>query len=317
MHNILISKLSSLGISAQPLDWITDFLCNRTQTVIYSDLVSTLSASFRESLHEGSVLGSLLFVDIIDDLPEQALHCNVILFADDFKAIGDAADSNEQGLVQQDLNSIGSWSEAHYLPLSIDKCMSIHFGLQYKKRSNSINGTTIKDTEQCADLGVNRTSNFHYKVHVNDLCLRAARLSGIVARLLSTRSREFLMKVFLMYICPSLEYASIICNPREIGATMQLEQVQRRFLTRRFFGWSAPTYEDRMALLGVPSLCTRRKTTDMAFIQKLLHNLVDFNSESIGIRLCEGNTRGSGVNLALRRAPTELIKNIFCFRVKR
>ena len=39
-HYILISKLSNLGISAQPLDWITDFLSNRTQTVIYNDSMS-------------------------------------------------------------------------------------------------------------------------------------------------------------------------------------------------------------------------------------------------------------------------------------
>ena len=39
-RDILISKLSNLGISAQPLDWITDFLSNKTQTVIYSDSVS-------------------------------------------------------------------------------------------------------------------------------------------------------------------------------------------------------------------------------------------------------------------------------------
>ena len=189
----------------------------------------------------------------INDLPEQASHCDILLFADDFKVIGAAADSHEQDLFQQDLNSIGSWSEANHLPLSIDKCLRIHYGLHNKMRSYSINGTTIKNTDQCADLGVTITSNFHYKVHLDTLCLKAARLSGMVARLFSTKSREFLMKIFLMYIRPSLEYASIIWNPREFGINMQLEWVQRRF-TRQLFGWSVPSYEDRLALLGVPSL---------------------------------------------------------------
>ena len=179
--------------------------------------------------------------------------------------------------------------------------MCIHYGLHNKKRSYSIKGTTIKSTDQCADIGVIRTPNFHYKVHADALYLKAARLSGMVARFISTRSSEFQMKLFLMYIRPSLEYASIIWNPREIGANMQLERVQRRF-TRRLFGWSAPYYKDRLALLGVPSLCTRRKNADMAFTNKLLQKLVDIDSESLGIRLCDGNTRGSGVNLALRRA---------------
>ena len=97
---------------------------------------------------------------------------------------------------------------------------------------------------------------------------------------------------------------------------MQVEREQRRF-TRRLFGWSAPSYEDLLTLLGVPSQCMKRKNADMAFTYKLLHNLVDINSESLGIRLCDGNTRGRGVNLDLRRASTELIKNTFCYRVQR
>ena len=256
-HNILISKLSNLGISAQPLDWITNFLSNRTQMVICSDSVST-PISVTSGVIQGSVLGPLLFVGFINDLPEQASHCDFLLFADDSKAIGTVTDSHEQDLAQQDLNSIGSWSQANHLPLSIDKCMCIHYGLHNKKRSYSINGTTIKNTDQYADFGVTRTSNFHYKVHVDTLCLKAARLSGMVARLFSTRRRKFLMKLFLIYIQPSLEYASIIWNPREIGANMQLERVQRRF-TCRLFGWSTPSYKDRLALLGVPSLLYEKK----------------------------------------------------------
>ena len=73
----------------------------------------------------------------------------------------------------------------------------------------------------------------------------------------------------------------------------------------------------RLRTLKLPSLCTRRKNADMAFTYKLLHNLLDINSESLGIRLCDGNTRGSGVNLALCRASTELRRNTFCYRVQR
>ena len=97
---------------------------------------------------------------------------------------------------------------------------------------------------------------------------------------------------------------------------MQLERVQRRF-THRLFGWSAPNYEDLLALLGVPSLCMRRKNADIAFTYKLLHNLVDINSEPLGIRLCDGSTRSIGVNLALRRASTKLMRNTFYYIVQR
>ena len=139
---------SAALVFQQPLDWITDFLSNRTQTVIYSDSVSA-PISVTSGVIQGSVLGPLLFVGLINYLPEQASHCNVILFTDDSKAIGAAAENHEQDLVQQDLNSVGSWSEVNHLPLSIGKCMCIYYGLHNKKRSSSRHGTTIKNTDQC------------------------------------------------------------------------------------------------------------------------------------------------------------------------
>ena len=97
-HDILISKLNSLGISAQPLDWIMDFLSSRMQAVIYSDSVSA-SISVTSGVIQGSVLGQLLFTGFINNLSEQASHCGVLLFANNSKAISAAADSHEQDLV--------------------------------------------------------------------------------------------------------------------------------------------------------------------------------------------------------------------------
>ena len=88
------------------------------------------------------------------------------------KFIGASADEHEHRLVQHDLDMIEQWSEDYHLPLSIDNCMCMQYGHHYPKLSYFINGVSIKDTEQCTDLGLLRTSDFRYNLHIDAVCLK-------------------------------------------------------------------------------------------------------------------------------------------------
>ena len=66
-HRVLISKLSSIGISGELLAWLRDFLSNRTQFVFYQGAVSSPVAVESEMV-QGSVIGPLLFTVMINDL---------------------------------------------------------------------------------------------------------------------------------------------------------------------------------------------------------------------------------------------------------
>ena len=121
------------------------------------------------------------------------------------------------------------------------------------------------------------------------------------------------MKLFITYIRPAVEYASVVWQPREIGAVMQLERVQRRF-TRRLFGHQAPSYEERLSLLGVPSLEMRRHVTDLIFIFKAIRNLMDMDANLCGIQLLSSSTRVNGINLCVRGASANYIAKSLCYR---
>ena len=75
----------------------------------------------------------------------------------------------------------------------------------------------------------------------------------MVAKLFATRKKEFLIKLFCVYIRSHLEYISVIWNSYKVSLNMQTEGVQRRF-THRLFGHNAPNYDDRIKLLKIPSL---------------------------------------------------------------
>ena len=82
-HEHLIYKLSKYGIKGQILNWIRDFLKDRTQRVVIRGTASS-PRNVTSGVPQGSVLGPILFLIFINDLPIELLS-RLSLFADDSK----------------------------------------------------------------------------------------------------------------------------------------------------------------------------------------------------------------------------------------
>ena len=175
------------------------------------------------------------------------------------------------------MNALGEWSISNHLSLSIDKCACFHYEHNNPGYMYNINELIIKTVDQCSDLGVLHTSDFRYNAHIDMICLKASRLSGIVAKLFTCGGCEFQTLVLPnIYVHPCLECAPADWSPINVGTSDQLEKIQRRFM-RKLFGSQLPVYEARLNILGLPSLSMRRKAADLVLTFKLLHNLIDFD----------------------------------------
>ena len=80
--NILIKKLAIYGINRTPLEWFTSYLTRRSQYV-EKDGVSSNVLSLSTGVPRGSILGPLLFLIYMNDIPYCAKYFNFILYADD------------------------------------------------------------------------------------------------------------------------------------------------------------------------------------------------------------------------------------------
>ena len=95
-HNILLDKLKHYGFQGTSLELLRSYLSNRKQFVEYNDFVSD-SKSITCGVPQGSILGPLLFIIYVNDLPTAINHFETIIYADDTTLFS--------GLLNTDANS--------------------------------------------------------------------------------------------------------------------------------------------------------------------------------------------------------------------
>ena len=116
-HNILIAKLSHYGIRGTPFQLIRSYLTNRMQYVNLSGYNSD-SLIAKCGVPQGSVLGPLLSLGYVNDLPN-ASYANIKMFADDTLLFCSHENSqNEQAIVNNELHKVSKWFCSNKLSLS-------------------------------------------------------------------------------------------------------------------------------------------------------------------------------------------------------
>ena len=108
VHNVLLYKLWCFGITDNIWHWIRAYLTDRVQCVSINGSVSGFLPVV-SGVPQGSILGPLLFLVFVNDIPSLISSAEVLLFADDVKCSNVISSSADCTLLQQDLNTILDW----------------------------------------------------------------------------------------------------------------------------------------------------------------------------------------------------------------
>ena len=142
---------------------IYDFLTDRTMRVKVGGTLSSERQVF-SGVPQGSVLGPLLFLLFINDIPEDIK--NVLkIFADDVKMV---ADPLEYEIVLNDLEKLNSWEDLWGLKFNLEKCKVIHIGKKNPCHDYSFEGSVLSVVDEEKDLGVVFNSTYSFRSQIYD-----------------------------------------------------------------------------------------------------------------------------------------------------
>ena len=119
-HLKLLFKLSTHGVKGKTLKWISSFLGGRTQAVVLEGECSP-EVSVTSGVPQGSVLGPLLVLLYINDLPEN-IQSQVRLFADDTAVYLTVINPNDSNILQSDLNKLQEQERTWDMEFNPSKC---------------------------------------------------------------------------------------------------------------------------------------------------------------------------------------------------
>ena len=169
-HDIILAKLDFYGIRGIVYDGMTSYLSNRSQYVHFDDCKSPLM-SINCGVPQGSVLGPLLFVIYMNDLPDCLNKANGILFADD-TTLYISSDSLEElyNDMNLELKTLSDWFLANKLSLNLNKTNYMLFTNRCFANDDAANlcvGDIIIERKACVKfLGINIDENLTWNNHI-------------------------------------------------------------------------------------------------------------------------------------------------------
>lgn len=224
-------KIEKLGINGNILKWITDFLYNRQQRVIINGKSSEWT-EVSSGVPQGSVLGPLLFILYVNDLPSQVKsYCK--LFADDAKLYKDLQNLEDFEMIQDDLDKLCQWTINWLLFFNAEKCKVLHIGkdnpkFEYELTDKDGNIKALDHVEFEKDLGIYVQDNLKFDRHISLTVNRANRLAGLIKRSFSYLDEETLLVLYKTLVRPILDYGNTIWYPILKKDIRSIENVQRR-----------------------------------------------------------------------------------------
>ena len=298
-HSILLRKLAAHGVDEKSFGWFTSYHSNRSQRTSVGNFTSTPSY-VSLGVHQGSVLGPLLFLIYINDLPDILQNTKSPLFADDTVVYTTAPSADHLTVaLNEDLNNVRNWLVDNRLTLNIGKSKYMLIG--GNKRVKDFGNVTLR----IEGKGLEKVSNYKYLEviigenlswtdHAESVARKVSQRIGVLRRIKHLLPRAQRETVYNSMMLPLFDYAYIVWGDRDNKVLMKSLQILQNKVAQVILDRpNRSSSSDALATLKWESLEERRKAHRSSFVKKTLLNNVN-TSNVRGNEIHTYNTRNTG-----------------------
>ena len=281
-HHRLVMKLDYYGIRGPTLAWIRAFLSDRTQRVVVDGETSD-SAPVTSGVPQGSVLGPILFLAFINDMPEM-IRSKCRLFADDSILYREIRSPEDTTILQHDLDELHKWEVKWGMSFNPSKCHVMHMTRKKKPilKDYTLKGETLETVESATYLGIELSSDLSWNKHITKTCNKANRTLGFVKRNIITDSTKAKQTAYKTLVRPQTEYAASVWDPHTDRHQHNIEMVQRRAAR-----WACSQYDRQASVtemlqrLEWETLEVRRAKIRVLMLYKVVHHMVAISNSQL------------------------------------
>ena len=298
-HQILLSKLELYGINNEALMWFDTYLAHRRQQVSINDNKSDFE-TVTCGIPQGSILGPLLFLLFINDLP---LYVNVSadLYADDttFYDIQASIELIEKNL-QLALNQLHIWCRNNGMLLNSEKTKVMLITTNQKRQrlpNTNLNlkymDESLKTISNDKILGVFVDNNLIWSDHVKHICKKISTYIWLLSKIKYFLSLEHRVQFYKSYIQPHIDFCSTVWASSCEANKMKIFKLQKR-ACRVILDYNVEDSNEAMQSLKILSVYDRLFLRKAKFMFKVYHNLTPtYISENFVLR----NEMNMSINL--------------------
>ena len=310
-HPMLLNKLEWYGISSC---WFSSYLSGRSQLVRGS---TAAALPLTHGVPQGSIVGPILFLIFVNDLPCFLPHGRLLSYADDTQIL-DSAPSNPNDLqalksrAEENIESLQHWFSLNSLKMNADKTCFILLGTQKSIEKTSdfvlkVNGTAIQPQKQIKMLGVLLDQTLSWEPHISSIVRRTNAILISLYKIRAHLSPDILKILVQAHVFPHLQYCSSVWGG---AVNCRLDRLQKviHFAARLVSGLRRYDHvTPALGALGWPSIREVIAQRDAVHVYRALHHTAAPDSLRAMFRprsaMSERATRSTAAGTAVLELP--------------
>ena len=309
---ILARRMKEMGIHGRLGEWIFNFLSGRQQIIIANGTQSTPS-EVTSGVPQGTVLGPLLFLILINSIGQSDISSIISLFADDTRLTKYIKEENDVEEFQEDLETIYQWSNANNMVFNGTKFEVLKYGKD-ENLKDDFNYLTpnseelIERKEVVKDLGILMNDKATFDDHINKVCAKVTQKAGWVLRTFLSREIHFMKLMWKQLIQPHIDYGSQLWQPPQSMNLQRIEKLQQTY-TKKITKVRNENYWKRLQMLKLNSQQRRLERYRIIYVWKSIEGLVP--DLGLKVKYCPETRRGRLCEIpTISKGASERIKTL-------